>query len=359
MNEYYDNILTKYNQTIGSYLQWLSNLFYCTNKQEFVGEDVQQRYLITPGLWGIINAMEEHKQPYYIDQYGYHLRTQLPNGSIKHCYGYDYGINNASVHRVFDDKIICGKILYQAGFHTPESFLIISNQSKFSGTINNRTALEKWLSNKSFPLIVKPINGSQGEGVHKIMTLEQLQTIVDQLNEGALGSMYLMIQPLISGKDIRVIYLDGTIELAYERIPAHIIGNGIHSIQELYLQAGMQEQQEPIELYLHAHGINSDSILPSGTHQQLLPTANISTGGSVKSYHVTPEDKQFIKHLAKTLDAVYFGADIITTGSISEGTIIELNKMPGLSGASRIDPNIMNTIGSNIWKYIQKQSGTQ
>lgn len=332
---------------------WFSphHLRYLINKNQFIW---WSSFPFSQWLLPIINALEADCHHYTIDQYWYYLRTTLPNGSIKTFYGYDYGLNRSDAHRVFDDKIICWKILEQAGINTPPSLLLVATYSTFSNESNNRTSAHIFAKKYGFPLIIKPINGRQWRGVAKITTLESLNHHIDILNEKG-GSPYCMIQPCIPWDDIRVIYFDNTIELAYKRIPASIVWDGIRTIEQLIQDQSLQEYIPAIQDYISIYGYRLYDILKIGDSLQVLPTANISTWWTAQLVKVSKNDHIFIQHIAHTLWVRYFWADIITTGSLDEGTVIELNKMPWFTGANKVQVWFSDQLGIKIWNSLKKE----
>lgn len=333
---------------------WFSphHLHYLINKNQFIW---LSSFPLSQWLLPIIHALEQDHHYYTIDQYWYYLRTTLPNGTIKTFYGYDYGLNRPDTHRVFDDKIICWKILEQTHIPTPPSLLLIAEYSSFSNETNNRLSAHLFATKYGFPLIVKPINGRQWRGVAKITTLQSLNHYIDKLNEES-GSPYCMIQPCIPWDDIRVIYFDGSIELAYKRVPVHIVWDGVHTIQQLIEHHWLQEHIQAMQEYISNDDYFVDDIIEKWISLQLLPTANISTWWTAQRIEISEKDLLFMQHIAHTLGARYFGADIITTGSVYEGTVIELNKMPWFTGANKLQAWFSDQLGIKIWNSIKKEN---
>lgn len=324
-----------------------------TNKQDFIW---LSSFPISQGLLPIIFALEKDHHEYTIDTYWYYLRTTLPGGTIKTFYSYDYGLNRTDIHRVFDDKIICWKIAEQAGIRTPPSLLLVAEHSAFSQPFNNRSSAEKFATQYWFPLIMKPINGRQGRGVQKIVSMDHLYRALDIFNGKEWWSLYCMLQPLVEWDDIRVIYLDGQIELAYKRVPFHVVWDGLHTIGSL-IETKKQEEvnYEEIELYLTHHGHTLKDIPSPWVHIQLLPTANISTWWTAEKVPTNKEDLLFMQKIADLFGATYLWADIITRWSIASGTLIELNKMPWFTWANLVQPWFSDQLGEKIWEVVKKQ----
>ena len=86
-----------------------------------------------------------------------------------------------------------------------------------------------------------------------------------------------LLQTYIPGKDYRVLYLDGEILVAYERIPPTITGDGENTIKNLIETNFPTINQKKVEHYLEIQGINTEAILGKNKALSLLPTANIAT----------------------------------------------------------------------------------
>ena len=86
-----------------------------------------------------------------------------------------------------------------------------------------------------------------------------------------------LLQTYIPGRDYRVLYLDGEILVAYERIPPTITGDGENTIKNLIETNFPTINQKKVEHYLETQGINTERILQKNKTLSLLPTANIAT----------------------------------------------------------------------------------
>lgn len=86
-----------------------------------------------------------------------------------------------------------------------------------------------------------------------------------------------LLQTYIPGRDYRVLYLDGEILVAYERIPPTIIGDGENTIKNLIETNFPTINQKKVEHYLEPQGIKTETILQKNKALSLLATANIAT----------------------------------------------------------------------------------
>ena len=86
-----------------------------------------------------------------------------------------------------------------------------------------------------------------------------------------------LLQTYIPGRDYRVLYLDGEILVAYERIPPTITGDGENTIKNLIEKDFPTINQKKVQHYLETQGVNTEAILGKNKALSLLPTANIAT----------------------------------------------------------------------------------
>jgi cyanophycin synthetase len=80
-------------------------------------------------------------------------------------------------------------------------------------------------------LVVKPYNGCQGKGVSLNLTTEQQLESAYQIARQYADKV--VIEEMLQGRDYRVLIVNGKIVAVSERIPAHVVGDGIHTIAEL------------------------------------------------------------------------------------------------------------------------------
>ena len=284
---------------------------------------------------------------------------KLPNGSIRQVFNHDYGINkNAVTHRVFDDKIITGKILEQNSISTPQSFLYIKENTRYADHTNNIAHALRFCRMIWFPIILKPLDGSQWRWVKKIENSDDLQIELDKVNLWEIRWVNFVLQQYNAGKDIRVIYLDGKIELAYMRIPATIVGDGIHDIQTIiyqkYKDTKIEINIESISYYLRNQWLMLSDVPHEWRIIQFVPTANVSTWWDVAPFDFDHEDELFVSKIATLFGARYFGLDILTHTKISQGSVLEINKMPGTTWPDIIQPNFGKKLWAKIRQIIKK-----
>ncbi|QLE58777.1 cyanophycin synthetase [Nostoc sp. TCL26-01] len=195
-----------------------------------------------------------------------------------------------------------------------------------------------------FPVIIKPINLSQGRLVTKIhhkTEYYQVARKIFRINSG------LIVERFYTGKDYRIVVIDDEVVAAYQRIPLSVIGDGKSSVLEL-----VQQKQEfflknmrkiivnlddfRIQRKLKKQKLNFQSIVPHGKIIYLLDNANLSSGGEAvdvtESIH--PDFQKLALNVTKDMGLRLMGLDLMTqdiTRPMVDYVIIEINGAPGLT----------------------------
>ena len=163
-------------------------------------------------------------------------------------------------------------------------------------------------------------------------------------------SRRVIVEKFVTGFDFRVLVINNEVIAAAQRVPAHVIGNGKNTIQELIDITN----EDPRRGYGHENvlteitidrtterlidnaGYTLDSVLPEDETLYLKSTANLSTGGT--SVDVTdlmhPENVFIAERISRVIDLDICGIDIMApnlTQSLKEngGVILEVNAAPG------------------------------
>ncbi len=214
--------------------------------------------------------------------------------------------------------------------------------------ISDEAGLKKKVEELGFPIVLKPLYGNHGKG--STINIQDYETALQGLEFAQKFSEKVIIERYISGYDFRVLVIDHKMVAAARRVPAHVIGNGKLTIQELI----DKENQDPRRGFGHenvlteiivdkdTHALlenlkyNLDSVPKSGEIIYLKSTANLSTGGT--SIDVTdlvhPENITLAERVSRIVGLDVCGIDIIAenlTQPLKEsgGAILEVNAAPG------------------------------
>jgi cyanophycin synthetase len=199
-----------------------------------------------------------------------------------------------------------------------------------------------------YPIVLKPLDGNHGKGASINIT---------NWEDAALGLEYaqkysrrVIVERFITGFDFRVLVIDNKLVAAAKRVPAHVIGNGKSTIQELIAITN----QDPRRGYGHENVLTqidvdrdtldllkksemtTETVPKSGEIIYLKSTANLSTGGT--SVDVTdmmhPENIFLAERISRIIGLDVCGIDIMAenlTQPLKEngGCILEVNAAPG------------------------------
>ena len=199
-----------------------------------------------------------------------------------------------------------------------------------------------------YPVVLKPLNANHGRGVTTDITDEtQLEKAYDKAKEHSDG---VIVETFLEGLDHRLLVVNGKLVAAAKRVPAHVVGDGEHTVAELVDRVNEDPRRgvghekvltrislDPAAERMLAHmDYTVDSVPASDEVVYLQPTANLSTGGT--SVDVTdvihPDNKSMAERAILALGLDVGGVDFITTDitrSYREvgGGICECNAAPG------------------------------
>ena len=192
-------------------------------------------------------------------------------------------------------------------------------------------------------VVVKPLDGEQGQGVAvDLCTIEEVQQAIDSARQ---FDSRVLLESFHEGLDLRILVIGFEVVAAAIRHPAHIVGDGQHSIGAL-IEAQSRRRQAatdgeskiPLDAEtqrtLHAAGYDYDSILPPGQRLAVRRTANLHTGGTLEDVtamlHPTLIDAAL--RAARALDIPMVGLDLmVPAANRPEYVFIEANERAGLA----------------------------
>lgn len=188
-------------------------------------------------------------------------------------------------------------------------------------------------------VVVKPVGGAHGLGVSvNIDTLPRLNRAVEIAAE---YSQSILLQQQIAGDDYRLLMIGGELVAAAIRRPAFVIGDGVHTVEQLIKVENGSNRRGPGYQKSLSH-IDSDSaseflgdamksVPAKGEEMTVVGIANIGRGGVSIDVTRTVGD-QLVKDAQKLtdyLDMGVCGVDFIVTEDNSH-YFIEMNGAPSL-----------------------------
>lgn len=236
------------------------------------------------------------------------------------------------------DKEGTKRVLREAGIPVPRGTVI-----------NYLDELEESIQEVGgYPIVIKPLDGNHGRGITlDIDSWDMAEAAYDAAKE---VSKSVIVESYYTGRDHRILVVDGKLVAVAERVPAHVIGDGKSTIAELVEQTNQDPNRGEghanvltrIEVdrttwqLLEREGYSLETVLPVGQICYLRATANISTGGIAvdRTDDIHPENIWLAQRVAKIIGLDIAGIDVVTS-DISKplrdvgGVIVEVNAAPG------------------------------
>ena len=201
-----------------------------------------------------------------------------------------------------------------------------------------------------YPIVIKPLDGNHGRGITiDVRKWEEAEEAYDVASTAS-KTKTVIIERYYTGKDHRVLVVNGKVVAVAERVPAHVVGNGKSTVAELIEETNKDPQRgdghdnvltritvdKAALAILERQGYSIDSIPRKGELCFLRATANLSTGGIAvdRTDEIHPENIWLLSRAAKIIGLDIAGIDVVTE-DISrplrevDGVIVEVNAAPG------------------------------
>jgi cyanophycin synthetase len=200
------------------------------------------------------------------------------------------------------------------------------------------------------PVVIKPSFGIMGKGVFMdIETEDEVLSALEHLSENK--SDEIILEEQVAGTEYRITATRNKLLAVTNRQPAHVVGDGTHTILELIHKKNNNPERKqnralkdvPYDTLaketLHKNNLSLSSIPEKDAMVLLRNNSNISAGGDSVDY--TDKIHPYIKELApKIIRAIpglpYAGIDFLTTDISKDPReigycVIELNASPMIS----------------------------
>jgi cyanophycin synthetase len=201
-----------------------------------------------------------------------------------------------------------------------------------------------------FPVVLKPLNANHGRGVSiNLMTDDEVATAFAEAQKHGTGRAVL-VESFITGYDHRMLVVNNELVAVAKRVPGHVVGDGIHTIEKLVevvnqdprRGVGHEKVLTKLELDSQANrlmeeaGYSKDTVLEKDKVFFLRSTANLSTGGTAIDVTdvVHPDNRDMAVRAIRAIGLDIGGVDFLTddiSKSYKEigGGICECNAAPG------------------------------
>jgi cyanophycin synthetase len=307
---------------------------FAAERDEFI-RYAQRRHL-GPSTMSLVRAAEERKIPWIrineqsLIQFGHGRYQQRIQATVT-------GRTSHIAVELASDKEETNRLLGNLGLPVPRQRLV-------QGVEDAVEAAELI----GYPVVVKPFNANHGRGITiHITTPEEVRAAFEVARE---HSRSVIIESFITGEDHRMLVIDGRLVAVSKRVPGHVVGDGVHTIEQLVDEVNQDPRRgighekvltrltfdHQAEMMLQRKGYTRESVPAPGEQVFLRSTGNLSTGGTATDLTdlVHPDNVEMATRAVKAIGLDVGGVDFLST-DITEsykevgGAICEINAAPG------------------------------
>lgn len=232
------------------------------------------------------------------------------------------------------NKHIASELLRGNGLPAPRNIAVLDRRSALQAA---RTL--------GYPVVVKPALTDFGTAVSvNLLTEDAVSVAFDQARRHG----PVVVEQHVSGTNHRLLVMHGRFLAAVRQDPAHVIGDGIHRVDQLvhltnrgrseHLSASLKKIEIDAESVrvLQRQGLALDSVPMAERRVLLRDHSNLSLGGSYESVTATvhPDNRSLAERAAHVVGLRVAGIDFITPDVSRShlevgGKICEINPSPG------------------------------
>ncbi|HYP60640.1 MAG TPA: cyanophycin synthetase [Thermomicrobiales bacterium] len=246
--------------------------------------------------------------------------------------------SNISVD-VAANKELTNRLLQEVGIPVPRG-QVVRNVDDAVGAANRI----------GYPVVIKPLDGNHGRGVCINLADDDEVREFYHVAEGESRTGIVQVESYITGRDYRILVVNGQIVAVAERVPAHVVGDGIHTVEQLIditnsdprrgvghekILTRISVDSQTMET-LERQSIALTDVPALDQVVQLKQTGNMSTGGTSidRTDDIHPDNVEVARQAAMVVGLDIAGIDFITSDIAesvrqSGGAIVEVNAGPG------------------------------
>jgi cyanophycin synthetase len=201
-----------------------------------------------------------------------------------------------------------------------------------------------------YPVVIKPLDGNHGRGVCINLKSDDEVRKLFPVAEGESRAGIVQVESYVTGRDYRILVINNQVVAVAERVPAHVVGDGAHTVQELIDITNLDPRRgighekiltrinvdtQTLET-LQRQGIGLDDVPEPEQLVMLKQTGNMSTGGTSidRTDDIHPDNVEIARQAAMVVGLDIAGIDFITADiaesvRVTGGAIVEVNAGPG------------------------------
>ncbi len=237
------------------------------------------------------------------------------------------------------NKELTNRLLHEVGIPVPRGT-----------TVRNVEDAVREARRIRYPVVIKPLDGNHGRGV--CINLkdddEVREFFPSSMSESRAG--IVVVERYVEGLDYRILVVNNQVVAVAERVPAHVVGDGKHTVEELIeitnsdprrgvghekILTRISIDEQTMET-LERHEVTLTDVPEKGRVVPLKRTGNMSTGGTSidRTDDIHPDNEEIARQAAMVVGLDIAGIDFIVpdiSKSIrqSGGAIVEVNAGPG------------------------------
>jgi cyanophycin synthetase len=235
------------------------------------------------------------------------------------------------------DKALTKALLAQAGVPTPRGAVVRSAEEAVREARRIRGLV-----------VTKPLDGNHGRGVS--VGLKDDAAVRTGFEAAAPHSRRVIVEEQFSGRDYRILVVNGAVIAVAERRPAQVVGDGLHTVAQLVELVNRDPRRgighekvmtrivvdDQVRGRLADQGLSLDSVPEPGRSVRLRDAANLSTGGEAidRTDEIHPDNARIARRAAAVVGLDLAGIDFLAPDiarSVHEtgGGVVEVNAAPG------------------------------
>jgi cyanophycin synthetase len=247
--------------------------------------------------------------------------------------------------KITDNKYIVNRLLKEQGLPVPEEIVLKYSEINSPET---KKLVESFMGVHP-NVVVKPLDSAHGRGITLNVDSSSWDAAAKKASDSSKDG-YILVQEQIGGHDVRAVCIGYEYVDAITRVPASVIGDGIHDVGQLIRLANKSPERGenymarlnviPIQLAEDYLGKDGLARIPlPGEKVQVVGVSNTGMGGERKNIRDDIPDflKEYAEKAAETLDLPVCGVDFLVAKEPTAASrieelkpyIIEVNWCPG------------------------------
>ena len=169
-------------------------------------------------------------------EWGYATRIVYRCGATRMTFGNDVGLNSAAACEVVTDKAFTKHFLSHHGYVTPKGATFLRPWWADRVTDRGRPSVVRTTDDAEayarddlgLPVYVKPVAGSQGSGICRCDTVDDLARAIAEVAQHQ--AKVIMVEEVVDMPDYRLVILHDELISAYRRVPLSVVGDGEQTV---------------------------------------------------------------------------------------------------------------------------------